>query len=146
MVCVIQITGNKDVGKTALAERLISMARSLGYRVVAVKQSHHAPDVPGKDSYRMRVAGADVVVLRGGGMWAVFSDRLSLCRIDSDLVVIEGFRDAKLGFKIHIGPDPPADADVVVSLDDALRRSEEFLRRARCDVDADGLLAFLAAR
>jgi len=146
VVCVVQITGNKDVGKTALAERIISLARSLGYRVVAVKQSHHVPDVPDKDSYRMRTAGADVVALRGGGVWAVYSDRLPLSRIDADLVVIEGFRDAKLGFKIHIGPNPPADADVVASLEDALRGPEEFLRRAKCGVDAGELLAFLATR
>mgnify|MGYP001770641076 CR=1 FL=1 len=146
MVCVIQITGNKDVGKTALAERLIALAKSKGLRVVAVKQSHHAPDVPGKDSYRMKAAGADLVVLNGGGGWALFADRLPLEDLDADLVVVEGFRGLKLGYKVHIGPDQPEDVDVVLSLEKALAAAEELLGRAKCDVSGRDLIALLTGR
>ncbi|MEZ0248034.1 MAG: molybdopterin-guanine dinucleotide biosynthesis protein B [Thermoproteus sp.] len=138
---MIQITGNKDVGKTVLAERLISLASARGLKVFAVKQSHHIPDIPDKDSYRMKSAGADVVALRGGGMWAFFSNRFMLSELNVDIVIIEGFRDAKLGFKVHIGPDPPADADLVFDLDEALASSEEILKLAKCDVD---ILEFLS--
>ncbi|MEL9990999.1 MAG: molybdopterin-guanine dinucleotide biosynthesis protein B [Thermoproteus sp.] len=141
MVCVIQITGNKDVGKTVLAERLISLASAKGLKVFAVKQSHHLPDVPDKDSYRMKSAGADVVALRGGGMWACFSDRLILGELNADLVIVEGFRDVKLGLKVHIGPDPPADADLILDLDRALASSEEILKMAKCNVN---ILEFLS--
>lgn len=35
--------------------------------------------------------------------------------IDADYVVLEGLRDRKVGYKIHIGPDPPPDADLVLT-------------------------------
>jgi len=41
MTCVVQITGGKDVGKTALAERVIRRLKEGGYTVVAIKVSHH---------------------------------------------------------------------------------------------------------
>lgn len=143
MVCVIQITGRKDVGKTVLAEKLISLAKSRNLRVLAIKQSHHSPDLPEKDSYRMQSAGADLVLLRGGGMWASFSRYLVLDRLDFDIVIVEGFRDSKLGFKVHIGPDPPADADLVLELEDALKRYEDILNMAKCYSDSISLLKFL---
>lgn len=141
MVCVIQITGDKDVGKTLLAVKIIEEAKRRGMRVLAVKQSHHQPDVPDKDSYRMREAGADYVALHGPGLWAFCSASLPEISLEFDLAVVEGFRARKLGFKVHIGPNTPADADVVFgSADAALEASAELLLRARCGVDASALL------
>jgi len=54
-------------GKTTLLEQLIPLLVKQGLRVALVKHSHHniEMDTPGKDSYRLRKAGASQVVLAG---------------------------------------------------------------------------------
>lgn len=56
----IGIVGFSGAGKTTLAEKLIARLSADGVRVSAVKHAHHnfVPDVRGKDSDRMRAAGA----------------------------------------------------------------------------------------
>ncbi|ACB39675.1 molybdopterin-guanine dinucleotide biosynthesis protein B [Pyrobaculum neutrophilum] len=112
--CVIQITGGKDVGKTVLAERLISELKSRGYSVVAVKISHHDPEPPHKDTHRLRRAGADRVLFYNGDIYVLYTREVSCGDVAADYIVVEGLRDVKIGFKIHVGPDPPSDADVVL--------------------------------
>ncbi|MFB6490130.1 MAG: molybdopterin-guanine dinucleotide biosynthesis protein B [Thermoproteus sp. AZ2] len=145
MVCVVQITGLKDVGKTALAERLIAEAKARGLRILAVKESHHVPDVPDKDSYRMRGAGADYVLLHGGGLWALCSSALPDVPLEVDVAIVEGFKGFKLGYKVHIGPEPPADADEALSLEEALGRARGILAKAKCGIGAGELLRALRA-
>ena len=115
MTCVIQITGGKDVGKTALAERIIARLKERGYTVVAVKLSHHDPEPPTKDTHRLRKAGADKVVFYNGEVYVVYKRGLECAELDADFIIIEGLRGGKVGYKIHVGPDPPGDADVVVA-------------------------------
>jgi molybdopterin-guanine dinucleotide biosynthesis protein B len=115
MTCVVQITGGKDVGKTALAERIIRRLKEGGYTVVAIKVSHHDPEPPTKDTRRLREAGADRVLFYNGEIYVLYTRAVSCGDIDADYVVLEGLRDRKVGYKIHIGPDPPPDADLVLS-------------------------------
>ncbi|MCC6067269.1 MAG: molybdopterin-guanine dinucleotide biosynthesis protein B [Pyrobaculum sp.] len=115
MTCVVQITGGKDVGKTALAERIIRRLKEGGYAVVAIKVSHHDPEPPTKDTRRLREAGADRVLFYNGEIYVLYTRAVSCGDIDADYVVLEGLRDRKVGYKIHIGPDPPPDADLVLS-------------------------------
>ncbi|NAZ34233.1 MAG: molybdopterin-guanine dinucleotide biosynthesis protein MobB [Pyrobaculum sp.] len=115
MTCVVQITGGKDVGKTALAERVIRRLKEGGYTVVAIKVSHHDPEPPTKDTRRLREAGADRVLFYNGEIYVLYTRAVSCGDIDADYVVLEGLRDRKVGYKIHIGPDPPPDADLVLS-------------------------------
>ncbi|MEM4652404.1 MAG: molybdopterin-guanine dinucleotide biosynthesis protein B, partial [Pyrobaculum sp.] len=115
MTCVVQITGGKDVGKTALAERVIRRLKEGGYTVVAIKVSHHDPEPPTKDTRRLREAGADRVLFYNGEIYVLYTRAVSCGDIDADYVVLEGLRDRKVGYKIHIGPDPPGDADVVIT-------------------------------
>ncbi|WP_369433878.1 molybdopterin-guanine dinucleotide biosynthesis protein B [Psychromonas sp. MME1] len=95
------------VGKTTLLEKLIPILVEQGLRVALIKHSHHDIDLdkPGKDSYRLRKAGATQVVLAGTQRSILFSEyaqkhdsklseQLALLQTDTlDLVLVEGFRD-----------------------------------------------------
>lgn len=65
---VIAVCGAKNSGKTTLLERIIPHLGKAGLKVAVIKHDAHdfEPDVPGTDSYRLRMAGAANV--------AVYSD------------------------------------------------------------------------
>jgi molybdopterin-guanine dinucleotide biosynthesis protein B len=102
------ITGFSGSGKTTLVEELIVWFRHKGYVVSAIKHAHHGFDIdkPGKDSYRMRDAGAEEVFLVGDKRWVLMREyqdesepplemlleRLAPC----DLVLIEGFKESSV--------------------------------------------------
>ncbi len=65
---VLLVTSRRSgAGKTTLVEGLIPALRALGVRCAAVKLTHHDVelDPPGKDTRRLREAGAEAVVLSG---------------------------------------------------------------------------------
>ncbi len=57
---VFAVCGVKNSGKTTLVEKLVSALVDGGHAVATIKHDAHAfePDVPGRDSYRHRAAGA----------------------------------------------------------------------------------------
>ena len=93
-------------GKTTLLEKLIPLLTERGLRTALIKHSHHdfELDKPGKDSYRLRKAGARQVVLASqyrtawiqeedGETEPCLADLLQRLDADSmDLVLVEGFR------------------------------------------------------
>ncbi len=94
--------GNSGVGKTTLIEKLIKVFASKGYRVGAVKHDAHKfeIDYPGKDSYRMKHAGAWRVVLSSEDKLAIIENRekekpldeMRKLFYDCDFVFIEGYK------------------------------------------------------
>ncbi|MBX9653446.1 molybdopterin-guanine dinucleotide biosynthesis protein B [bacterium] len=70
----IHIIGRKNSGKTTLIVELIQHFSSQGIRVGSIKHTHHRHelDVPGKDSFRHREAGANPVAILSPGMTAIF--------------------------------------------------------------------------
>ena len=62
---VVGFSGYSGSGKTTLVEQLIARLRLAGQRVSVVKHAHHDFDIdhPGKDSHRLREAGAFEVVI-----------------------------------------------------------------------------------
>ncbi|MEW5769250.1 MAG: molybdopterin-guanine dinucleotide biosynthesis protein B [Pseudomonadota bacterium] len=100
--------GYSGSGKTTLIEALLPRLLARGLRVSVIKQSHHdfEVDVPGKDSWRHRQAGAQEVLLTSPHRWMLVRElrgevepelaahlaRLSPC----ELVLVEGFRHAAL--------------------------------------------------
>ncbi len=105
-LAILEIIGYSGAGKTTLLERLIPYLRRCGLRVAVVKHTshHHEFDKPGKDSHRLRLAGAETVFVSSPKMVAMFRElekEWSLERIlhylprQVDLVIAEGFKNGK---------------------------------------------------
>src|SRR6201991_4569978 len=102
---VIGLAGWSGAGKTTLLTRVIPHLRGQGLRISVIKHAHHTfdVDVPGKDSWRHREAGADEVWVSAGngGAWipdlrGAHEPRLpellkKMSRVD--LVVVEGYKN-----------------------------------------------------
>jgi molybdopterin-guanine dinucleotide biosynthesis protein B len=134
---VLGLAGWSGAGKTTLLSKLIPILIGRGLSVSIVKHAHHDFDVdqPGKDSYRLRAAGAGEVIVSSARRWALMHElgdaaepdlatllrRLSPC----DLVVVEGFkrgRHPKLEiFRTANGRAPlhPEDARIVAIASDS---------------------------
>ncbi len=106
-VPVVGFAGWSGSGKTTLLEGVIAHLSAAGLRVALVKHAHHRFDVdkPGKDSHRLREAGAGQVLLTSGRRFALMVERPAeqpdpvlleeLARLDQDsidLILVEGFR------------------------------------------------------
>lgn len=93
-------------GKTTLLEQLIPLLTQAGLNVALIKHSHHnfEIDKPGKDSYRLRAAGASPVMLVSSHRRAIITefktitdpkldDQLkALDQSELDLILVEGFK------------------------------------------------------
>jgi molybdopterin-guanine dinucleotide biosynthesis protein B len=98
------IVGWKNSGKTTLIEQLIREFATRGLVVSTVKHAHHAfdVDVPGKDSFKHREAGAHQVLVASSWRWALMHElrgapEPSLSELvehlaPCDLVLVEGFK------------------------------------------------------
>lgn len=94
------------VGKTTLLTHLIPVFRARGVHIGLIKHAHHEFDIdtPGKDSYVLRQAGAEQVLIASSQRWALMTetptqeeaDLFALIeRLDTqhlDLILVEGFR------------------------------------------------------
>jgi molybdopterin-guanine dinucleotide biosynthesis adapter protein len=101
---VIGLAGWSGAGKTTLLTRVIPLLREQGLRVSVIKHAHHEfdIDVPGKDSWRHRQAGAEEVLVSSSNRWALMHElrgarepRLpqllaKMSRVD--LVIVEGYK------------------------------------------------------
>ena len=73
---VIGLAGWSGAGKTTLLARLIPYFVARGLRVSAIKHAHHNfdVDVPGKDSWVLRQAGAAEVLVSSGRRFALMHE------------------------------------------------------------------------
>jgi molybdopterin-guanine dinucleotide biosynthesis protein B len=101
---VLGVVGWSGSGKTTLLVKLIPLLIGRGLTVSTLKHAHHAFDIdmPGKDSYAHRQAGAGEVLVYSANRWVLMHEigpapeptlqqllgRLSPC----DLILIEGFK------------------------------------------------------
>jgi molybdopterin-guanine dinucleotide biosynthesis protein B len=93
-------------GKTTLLEKIIPLLKQQGLRIALIKHSHHnfQIDQPGKDSFRLRTAGASPVMLISSHRRAIITefstvqepkldDQLKLFdQSELDLILVEGFK------------------------------------------------------
>ncbi len=101
---VIGLAGWSGAGKTTLLTRLIPHLVATGVRVSTIKHAHHNfdVDVPGKDSWHHRQAGATEVLVSSGRRWALMHElrgahepslRDLLVKMSPvDLVIVEGYK------------------------------------------------------
>lgn len=103
---VLGIAAWSGTGKTTLLVKLLPLLRAQGLRIGMLKHAHHAFDIdhPGKDSYELRKAGAEQMLIASNQRWALMvespvSDDVSLTtmldqlnRNTLDLILVEGFR------------------------------------------------------
>lgn len=103
---VLGFAAFSGTGKTSLLTRLIPLLKSQGLRVGVIKHSHHDFEIdhPGKDSFRLRVAGATPMMLVSPYRRALITEFLppreiklqeQLAAFPSDgvdLILVEGFR------------------------------------------------------
>src|SRR5260370_7369488 len=73
---VIGLAGWSGAGKTTLLTRVIPHLTERGLRVSVIKHAHHGfdVDVPGKDSWRHREAGAAEVLVSSTRRWALIHE------------------------------------------------------------------------
>lgn len=101
---VIGLAGWSGSGKTTLAEKLIALLTARGHSIATIKHAHHKfdADIPGKDSYRHRVAGARQVLVSSQQRSVLFTEHQDACDrpldellgalAPADIVVVEGFK------------------------------------------------------
>lgn len=135
-------------GKTTLLEKLIPLLRARGLRLAVIKHTHHDFDMdqPGKDSYRLRAAGAQQVMLASRRRWVLLTEHTdarpepelaellqALDRNSLDLILVEGFKHADVRkIELHrpaVGKPPlfPHDAQIIAVACDAAPTVESQL-------------------
>lgn len=104
MLPMLGITGYSGSGKTTLLEKLLPQLSHLGLRVSVIKHSHHNAqvDIQGKDSWRMKEAGASQVVMACDQRWALMTETIEPVSLNyladqfdptrTDLILVEGFK------------------------------------------------------
>lgn len=104
MTPILSIVGRSNSGKTTLLEKLIPELTRRGWRIGTIKHHFHGPvevDVPGKDSWRHKRAGARAVALSAPETLFVVRDAAGELPLDLiahqalfevDLILTEGFK------------------------------------------------------
>lgn len=104
---VLAITGYSGTGKTTLLEKLIPKLTACNLKVGLIKHSHHHIDIDkkGKDSHRLRLAGANPTAIACDERWALMTETPAqavdfqemLAHFPNvDLVLVEGFKHETL--------------------------------------------------
>ncbi len=103
---VLGFAAYSGTGKTTLLKQLLPLLRQRGLRIGMIKHAHHDfdIDIPGKDSYELRKAGANEMLIASGKRWALMVEteqdgdpvlQEMLNRLDQanlDMVLVEGFK------------------------------------------------------
>jgi molybdopterin-guanine dinucleotide biosynthesis protein B len=103
---VLGFAACSGVGKTTLLQSLIPLLKAQGLKIGLLKKSHHdfEIDQPGKDSYVLRKAGADAVLLsspyrraliqelRPAGERGLQEELACFGWADIDLILVEGYK------------------------------------------------------
>lgn len=99
---IISIVGRSGSGKTTLIERMIPILRGHGMRVAVIKHDAHdfSIDHEGKDTWRVREAGADEVIIASGSQMAHMRNLSAPMEVSGlidqlaspDVVILEGYK------------------------------------------------------
>lgn len=154
---VLAFIGKPNCGKTTLIEKLIPALNSKGVRVGTIKH-HHGDiqmDIPGKDTWRHKQAGAQAVLLASptgiGFIQDVSKDAPIEILIEHyfqkvALVIAEGYKDSPVPkievFRSTVYPEPMPDPgeSLIATVSDVEIRPG--LPRFTCD-QIDALVEFI---
>ena len=103
---VLGFAAYSGTGKTTLLVKLLPLLKDKGLRIAMIKHAHHDFDIdtPGKDSYELRKAGADQVLIASKYRRALMietpedvepelEDLIDSLNLDViDLILVEGYR------------------------------------------------------
>ncbi|KKM76362.1 hypothetical protein LCGC14_1380940, partial [marine sediment metagenome] len=138
---ILGFAAYSGTGKTTLLTKLIPILNQRGIRIAVIKHAHHNFDIdtPGKDSYMLREAGAQQMLIASSRMMALMQKNHAkaiepklqtlLRRLDTkslDLILVEGFkheRYPKIELNRHeLGKAElyKADADIIAIATDQL--------------------------
>ncbi len=157
---VISVVGRSDAGKTTFLEKLIPELKALGIRVAVVKHDRHGfeMDHPGKDTWRLRRAGADAVMISASNQMALIRSglerELSLDELAAlledvvDVVLTEGYKSGDKP-KIEVSRRAVADGQLLCDEDELLAVVSDHPHAVRVPqfdlADARGVAALLVS-
>ncbi|SDN90765.1 molybdopterin-guanine dinucleotide biosynthesis protein B [Vreelandella arcis] len=125
---VLGIAAWSGTGKTTLLEQLLPRLRAKDIKVAVIKHAHHRFDVdrPGKDSYKLRSAGATPILVASSQRLALMQETpggdepdlnqlLAMMTVHApDLVLVEGFKAWPLA-KLVLYRNGIGDAEILCS-------------------------------
>ena len=142
----IAVVGRHNSGKTTLVVKLIEELTARGHDVGSVKHHHRENfeiDIPGKDSYRHRHAGATETVIAAPGQVARIKSIQGEVECASivasmpghDIVIVEGYRKSGLPTIEIMRAANEADATVAAAFVEGARAGAslgtDFIQRSR---------------
>ncbi len=104
---VIGFVAYSGTGKTTLLKKIIAILNTKKIKLAVIKHAHHDfdIDIPGKDSYELRHAGATQMLVASKNRWALITETPSkqpepdlatllnqLQHTELDLILVEGFK------------------------------------------------------
>ncbi|MDO9105048.1 MAG: molybdopterin-guanine dinucleotide biosynthesis protein B [Methylovulum sp.] len=140
LIPILGFAAASGTGKTTLLTALIPLLKQRGLRIGLIKHSHHSfqIDQPGKDSFRLREAGASPVMLVSTHRRAIITEieperepRLDdelqhFGQAGLDLILVEGFKAERFP-KIELHRQSlqqallyPGDPDIIAVASDSL--------------------------
>ena len=117
MTAIVSFIGWQDSTKNTLAAGVVTHLKRMGLRVAVIKSSDKSDirfDTPGTDTFVHRQAGAEEVMLVAPDQMVLLATakQLSLTTLahryfpDADIVIGEGFKDARQIAKIEVITNP----------------------------------------
>lgn len=133
---IVCFSGFSGSGKTTIMEKVVKELSGRGWKVAAIKHTHHKIelDKKGKDTMRMRVAGAnDVCIISKRGYFHFSKRTPSLTEMgkvfrDADIVMAEGFKGSGLN-TIEVCDFPSITGAVAIVSDRAIETNAPLFRR-----------------
>ncbi len=97
---IISVVGTKDTGKTTLVTKIIEELVNRDFDVGTIKHMHESFDVEGRDTWKHRKAGAELVIGSADETFFLLNESLELdniltiieCMKKLDFLVIEGLK------------------------------------------------------
>jgi molybdopterin-guanine dinucleotide biosynthesis protein B len=128
---IVSVVGRSDSGKTTFLEKLIPALKARGLRIAVVKHDSHGfeMDRPGKDTWRLRQAGADAVMISSPHQMALIragldqelalDDLADLVGDSVDLVLTEGYKSGDKK-KIEVSRKVVANGELLCGVEELL--------------------------